>query len=96
MNVICLDAEFADNEELLELSAFNLAGEEVYHSYYKPADISDWRTDIHHITPEMVANERNFASCREEVQSLLDDALPWITTCVCLHGQESKVLTKSR
>lgn len=74
MNVICLDAEFADNEELLELSAFNLAGEEVYHSYYKPADISYWRTDIHHITPEMVANERNFAACRGEVQSLLDEA----------------------
>ena len=36
MNIICLDAEFADNEELLELSMFNAAGEEVYHSYYRP------------------------------------------------------------
>lgn len=74
MNVICLDAEFADNEELLELSVFNLAGEEVYHSYYKPEMISDWRTDIHHITPEMVAGDRTFAACREEVQALLDGA----------------------
>ena len=74
MNVICLDAEFADNEELLELSAFNLAGEEVYHSYYKPADISD------------------FASCREEVQSLLDDAFALTGFAV---DNDLRVLTRS-
>lgn len=74
MNIICIDAEFADNEELLELSAFNLKGEEVYHSYYKPTAIRRWRTDIHHITPEMVAKERPFAKCITEVKQLLDDA----------------------
>lgn len=74
MNIICLDAEFADNEELLELSMFNAAGEEVYHSYYRPEKITNWRTDIHHITPEMVKNERTFADCRKEVGEMLASA----------------------
>lgn len=74
MNIICLDAEFADNEELLELSAFNLEGREVYHSYYRPAAIRRWRTDIHHITPEMVAGERPFSKCIREVKDLIDGA----------------------
>ncbi len=74
MNIICLDAEFADNEELLELSFFNLEGVEVYHSFYRPENIDSWRTDIHHITPEMVADKSTFGECRQEVQELLDGA----------------------
>ncbi len=74
MNIICLDAEFADNEELLELSAFNLEGTEVYHSYYCPEKIDSWRTDIHHITPEMVSGEKSFSECIPDVQRLFDEA----------------------
>ena len=74
MNIICLDAEFADNEELLELSIFNKEGEEFYHSYYKPEMIDDWRTDIHHITPEMVAECPSFAKEMPKVQSIIDNA----------------------
>lgn len=74
MDIVCLDAEFADNEELLELSAFNLEGKEVYHSYYQPEKINSWRTDIHHITPAMVAGEKPFAKCREEVERMLGES----------------------
>ena len=74
MNIICLDAEFADNEELLELSIFNKDGEEFYHSYYKPVHIDDWRTDIHHITPEMVADSPSFSEESENLQRIFNGA----------------------
>lgn len=74
MNIICLDAEFADNEELLELSIFNQNGEEFYHSYYKPVNIKDWRTDIHHITPEMVADSPSFSDEIVKLQRIIEDA----------------------
>lgn len=73
MNIICLDAEFADNEELLELSIFN-EEKEIYHSYYKPEEIDDWRTDIHHITPAMVAKCPKFSIEKNKVQKIIDDA----------------------
>lgn len=71
MNVICLDAEFTEAEELLELSMFNQSGEEFYHSYYRPEKSGKWRTDIHHITPEMVKDKPTFASCRDEIEKHL-------------------------
>lgn len=74
MTIYCLDAEFAENEELLELSVFSLEGKEVYHSYYKPERIEDWRTDIHHITPEMVADKPTFTSKVNEVETFLGGA----------------------
>ncbi|MDE6753532.1 MAG: 3'-5' exonuclease [Muribaculaceae bacterium] len=92
MNIYCLDAEFTENEELLELSIFNLKGEEVYHSYYRPIYNKEWRTDIHHITPEMVENEPAFEDKREEVESLLNgaDALTGFAV-----GNDIRVLTRS-
>lgn len=74
MRIICLDAEFADNEEILELSVFSSTGEELYHRYFCPENIEDWRTDIHHITPGMVAGLPSFEKCRVEVQSIMDSA----------------------
>lgn len=74
MNIICLDAEFTETEELLELSMFNICGEEIYHSFYRPEHVRTWRTDIHHITPEMVRGERLFTECIGEVRQLLDNA----------------------
>lgn len=92
MKIICLDAEFADNEELLELSVFSLEGREVYHSYYRPEHISDWRTDIHHITPEMVADEPTFAEKREEVAALIHNAYAVTGFAV---GNDLRVLERS-
>jgi len=92
MNIICLDAEFADNEELLELSVFNLEGEEVYHSYYRPEKIETWRTDIHHITPGMVAEEKPFSSKLDEVQRKLDTA--FAVTCFAFDN-DLRVLSRS-
>lgn len=74
MNIYCLDAEFTENEELLELSVFNLNGEEVYHKYYCPEKIKDWRTDIHHITPDMVKDKSHFREQKGEVERLLSEA----------------------
>lgn len=74
MRIICLDAEFADNEELLELSVFSTDGDEIYHRFYSPERVDTWRTDIHHITPEMVAGLPPFAKVREEVQEIIDSA----------------------
>lgn len=92
MDILCLDAEFTDSEELLELSMFNLDGKEVYHNFYKPEKITDWRTDIHHITPEFVADKPYFKECRKEVQQLLDDAFALIGFAV---DNDLRVLTRS-
>lgn len=92
MDIICLDAEFAENEELLELSVFNLDGEEVYHQFFKPERIRNWRTDIHHITPEMVADKKTFAQCRREVQKLLE--IPFAITGFAV-GNDMRVLERS-
>ncbi len=73
-DIICLDAEFAENEELLELSMFDVSGKEIYHEFYKPEKISEWRTDIHHITPEMVSDKPHFNAVRHKVQNILDKA----------------------
>lgn len=92
MNVICLDAEFADNEELLELSVYNPGGEEIYHSYYRPEKIRDWRTDIHHITPEDVADKPSFAKCRGEVGRLIEESFAVTGFAV---GNDMRVLSHS-
>lgn len=92
MDIICLDAEFADNEELLELSFFNLSGREIYHEYYRPEKIDNWRTDIHHITPEMVSDKPSFASVRQKVQDMLDDAFALTGFAV---DNDLRVLTRS-
>ncbi len=92
MKIICLDAEFTENEELLELSVFDLTGKEIYHQFYKPEKITSWRTDIHHITPEMVANELPFSKRREEVQRLLDSSFALTGFAV---GNDLRVLARS-
>lgn len=92
MNIICLDAEFTETEELLELSMFNIEGDEIYHSYYRPEKSRKWRTDIHHITPEMVAGCPTFSQCREEVERMLADAD--IITGFAV-GNDLRVLTHS-
>ena len=92
MNIYCLDAEFTENEELLELSVFNLEGEEVYHEFYRPENIKDWRTDIHHITPEMVADKPHFRERRKEVEKLLGEA--YALTGFAL-GNDLRVLRRS-
>ncbi len=70
--IIFLDGEFTDRGEMLELSMFDLAGNEVYHSYFKPARARRWRLEPHNITPAMVADKPSFADQREKIQRLLD------------------------
>ena len=68
--LLCLDCETTVHGELLELSVYDIAGNEVYHRYFKPR-AKKWPTDIHHITPEQVRNCNNFRSHRAEVRKLL-------------------------
>ncbi len=71
---ICLDGEFANGRRLLELSIFDISGNELYHHLFKPEGMSRWPSDIHHITPEMVREMPTFNKCRRDIQSIIDRA----------------------
>ncbi|MDE7412808.1 MAG: hypothetical protein K2N05_03325 [Muribaculaceae bacterium] len=76
MKILFLDAEFVDNQEVIELSIWNHEGMEVYHNFFRPAEIRKWPLSqaIHNISPEDVKDCRSFASCRPEIQSIFDQA----------------------
>lgn len=74
LNAICLDAEMTDRGELLELSIFSGDEQEIYHHYFKPRNQKTWRTNIHHITPEMVANEPPASKCAPEIATIVKQA----------------------
>ena len=71
---VCLDAEFADGDELLELSIYSLDRRKLYSSRFKPAHRSTWDSSIHHITPQMVADAPSFASELPKVRQIIDHA----------------------
>lgn len=73
-DIIFFDAEFTGNEEILELAVMDGTGKLLYHRYFKPITSKKWNTDIHHITPEMVANEKSFYSCIQDIQPIFDRA----------------------
>ncbi|MCH5220508.1 MAG: 3'-5' exonuclease [Muribaculaceae bacterium] len=68
--LLCFDCETTVHGELLELSVYDLRGNEVYHEYFKPRS-KKWPTDIHHITPEQVKDCKPFKAHRREIQKLL-------------------------
>lgn len=70
---LCFDAEFARGMEMLELSAVNMHGDVVYQQRFKPRRYRNWDSDIHHITPAMVATAPSFSSCRRRIQALMDN-----------------------
>lgn len=75
MKIICLDAETTDRGEILELSVFDAGnGDEVYHQYFRPENARRWRTDIHHITPAMVADMPSARKCLPDMQRIVDSA----------------------
>lgn len=74
MTPICLDAEFVEGDELIELSIYSLDSAEIYHSLYRPSKYTTWDSSIHHITPPMVADAPSFAQEKEAVQRVLDQA----------------------
>ena len=69
--LLCFDTETTNHGELLELSVFDIHGNEVYHQYFRPK-AKHWPTDIHHITPEMVAECNRFRVHRSEVWKILN------------------------
>lgn len=71
---IAVDAEFAEGIEMLELSVIDAHASLIYNSRFKPRTLRRWRSDIHGITPAMVAGCPSFADCRSQVQSLFDRA----------------------
>ena len=70
---ICFDAEFARGMEMLELSVVNMRGNLIYQQRFKPKRYRTWDSDIHHITPEMVATAPSFSSCRKRIQRVIDN-----------------------
>lgn len=76
MKLICLDAEFADAREMLELAIYDYGYTRIYRSLFRPVTVRQWRSSerIHHISPEMVRDQPRFADCREEIQQIVDRA----------------------
>ncbi|MDE6137286.1 MAG: hypothetical protein K2F97_07420 [Muribaculaceae bacterium] len=70
---ICFDAEFARGMEMLELSVVDLRGHLIYQQRFKPRRYRTWDSDIHHITPAMVATAPSFSSCRRRIQAIVDN-----------------------
>lgn len=72
-DLICLDAEFANGVEMLELSIINGDEMEVYSSRLKPATLKNWSDSfVHGITPEMVKDAPKFSECRKDIQKIID------------------------
>lgn len=69
---LCCDAEFARGQEMLELSIADMHGHLVYQQRFKPRRFRTWDSDIHHITPAMVAAAPSFSSCRRRIQAVFD------------------------
>lgn len=74
--ILFLDAEFVDNQEVIELSIWSVDGREIYHRFFKPAEIKEWPISeaVHHISPEDVKDCQRFSKCREEIQAIFDGA----------------------
>ncbi len=71
--LLCFDSETTNHGELLELSVFDAEGTEAYHRYFRP-HAKNWPSDIHHITPEMVADGKRFIAHRGEIGYLINSA----------------------
>lgn len=69
---ICFDAEFARGMEMLELSIIDVRGRLMYQQRFKPRRYRTWSSEIHHITPEMVAGAPSFSSARRRIQPIID------------------------
>lgn len=69
--LLCFDSETTNHGEILELSVFGYNGEEVYHKYYRPR-AKHWPTEIHHITPEKVAECKRFYASKNAVENLFN------------------------
>lgn len=74
MSLICLDAEFANGNRMLELAIHDADGTQLFHEYFKPEGLRWWRSDIHHITPDMVRGKRPFKAHIHSIQNIIDSA----------------------
>lgn len=77
LGCLCLDAEFASHRdilEMLELTMIDSEGTVIYNHRFRPARMKRWNLVPHNITPEAVAGEPSFASCRPSIQRILDGA----------------------
>lgn len=71
---LIFDSEFTDNTgELLELSIYNIKGDEIYHSYFKPQKTKNWGLHPHNISSEMVADKPSFDKERQKLQKIFDE-----------------------
>lgn len=70
---IVIDTEFTERNELLEVAIVKRDGSTLYHRYFKPHATS-WRTDVHGITPEQVADTPNARDCRDDIINIIKQA----------------------
>ena len=71
---VCLDAEFVEGDEIIEISIFALDRTQLFHHLFRPAGYSSWDSSIHHITPGMVSDAPSFEALRPEIQDIRDSA----------------------
>lgn len=71
---ICLDSEFVEGDEIIELSIYSYDRRQLYHERFKPRRYRTWDSSIHHITPEMVADSPYFSDCKTAIQEIVDRA----------------------
>ncbi|MDE7380762.1 MAG: 3'-5' exonuclease [Muribaculaceae bacterium] len=75
-DILVLDAEFVDNQEIIELAVTNIEGEILFHEFFKPQRINTWPNTIgkHRISPEDVKDKPSFASRIKDIKKIFDTA----------------------
>lgn len=76
--VICFDTEttgLSKWDEILQMSVYGTDGP-IYNGYFKPEKRKTWPKSeaVNHITPAMVENSPTFASEKEKLQEIFDNA----------------------
>lgn len=78
-DIICLDTEttgLGKEDEILQLSIVNGAGEVLFNEYIRPQKVTEWpeAEQIHGISPAMVADKHTMDAYRELISGIVGNA----------------------
>ena len=78
-DIICLDCEttgLSSEDEILQLSIVNVAGEILFNEYVRPINASEWpeAERIHGVSPAMVADKHTIDFYREQISDIMAKA----------------------